>query len=329
MAPTHSTPVMAASENGQAGMMAAMALLRSGGRALDAVELACRITEDDPTEHSVGYSGLPNLLGDVELDASIMDGRTLRCGSVAALYGYGNPITLARQVMEKLPHVLLVGRGAERFAAEMGRPPADQRTPAALARWRARFDEAGLTPDPHTALAAVAHALTAPVILRPPANLEVSPEEGAHPEKEDRLGTVNFLARDRYGDIASAVSTSGMAWKYPGRLGDSPIIGAGNYCDNRYGAVACTGRGELAIRAGTARSLILYLKQGMTLEEAGQEALRDLAYVEPLGTPYMNIVAMNAAGETLGFATAAGRYYLAMTADMDEPVLHERQWLAE
>src|SRR3954447_3730578 len=137
-------PAMVSSENGRKGMHAAMELLCRGGSALDAVELACRITEDDPADHSVGYSGLPNVLGQVELDASTMDGRTLRSGAVAALYGYGNPITLARKVMEELPYVLLVGRGAERFAAEMGMMPADQRTEESLHRWRERFAQHGL-----------------------------------------------------------------------------------------------------------------------------------------------------------------------------------------
>ncbi len=133
------TPVIIASENGRAGALAAMELLREGGRALDAVELACRITEDDPDEHSVGYSGLPNVAGDVELDASIMDGRSLRTGAVAAVRGYGNPIVLARRVMEELPHVLLAGLGAAQFAAEIGQAPVDQRTEESLRRWRGAF----------------------------------------------------------------------------------------------------------------------------------------------------------------------------------------------
>ncbi len=141
-----SIPIMVASENGRRGMLAAMALLRKGGRALDAVELACRIVEDDPDDHSVGFGGLPNALGEVELDASIMDGATLRAGAVAAVQGYGRAITLARRVMEETPHVLIVARGAERLAAELGESPQDQRTEEALrpaqrricATWRAR-----------------------------------------------------------------------------------------------------------------------------------------------------------------------------------------------
>jgi L-asparaginase / beta-aspartyl-peptidase len=307
-------PVMVASENGRAGMLAAMHLLRQGGRALDAVELACRITEDDPADHSVGYGGMPNALGQVELDASIMDGRSLRSGAVAALHGYANPITLARRVMEESPHVLLVGRGAERFAAELGMQPAEQRTAEALGLWREQFVKQGITPGSSDNLRHTAAKLTQPVTL---VDRSVPPLPPG--QREQTLGTVNFLARDQYGDLASAVSTSGIAWKYPSRVGDSPLIGAGNYCDNRYGAVACTGMGELAIRAATARSIILYLKAGMDLVEAGLEAMRDLAYFVPLDAARMSFVAMTPDGRHAGFTTMPDRTYLYMHSDMDEP----------
>jgi len=311
-------PAIVASENGRAGALAALELLRSGGRALDAVELASRITEADPEEHSVGYSGLPNVLGEVELDASIMDGRTLRSGAVAAVKGYGHPITLARRVMEELPHVLVVGRGAERFAAELDQAPANQLTGEALRRWHERFVEFGIEPGTNQALREVAKRLTRPINLQ---------DKLLKAAKVDTLGTVNFLALDTYGDLASAVSTSGIAWKYPGRVGDSPIIGAGNYCDNRYGAVACTGMGELAVRVSTARSLVLYLKMGMTLQEAGQEALRDLYYIFTEPTQYMNIVALTPQGEHSGFTTVSNKTYLYMTGNMEEPALAERTLL--
>jgi len=311
-------PVIVASENGRAGALAAMELLRSGGRALDAVELASRITEADPDEHSVGYSGLPNVLGEVELDASIMDGRTLRSGAVAAVTGYGHPITLARRVMEELPHVLVVGRGAERFAAELDQAPANQLTGEALRRWQERFVELGIEPGTNKELREVAKRLTRPLNLQ---------DKLLKAAKVDTLGTVNFLALDTHGDLASAVSTSGIAWKYPGRVGDSPIIGAGNYCDNRYGAVACTGMGELAVRVSTARSLVLYLKMGMPLHAAGQEALRDLYYIFTESTQYMNIVALTPQGEHSGFTTVPNKTYLYMTGNMEEPALAERTLL--
>lgn len=322
MGNTRSIPIIVASENGRKGALAAMELLRSGGSALDAVELACRITEDDPEDHSVGYGGLPNILGEVELDASIMDGKTLQTGAVAGVQGYGNPITLAREVMEALPHVLLVGRGAERFANEMGHDPADQRTDAAMYRWSERFEEFDIELGTMDNLRETAHTLTRPLHLldTPAPALNAVTATG----KDDTLGTVNFLAIDALGDIASAVSTSGIAWKYPGRVGDSPIIGAGNYSDNRYGAAACTGMGELAIRVSTARSLVLYLKMGMSLHEAGLEALRDLAALNMIPGRYMNIVALTPQGEHAGFTTVEGKKYLYYTHDMEEPALAER-----
>ncbi len=304
-----STPIIISSENGRQGAEAAMHLLRNGGSALDAVEVACRVVEDDPQEHSVGYSGLPNVLGDVELDASIMDGLTLRTGAVAGVHNYGNVITLARKVMDELPHVLLVGRGAERFAAELGMQPAEQRSFDSLHRWRQRFEDAGVAELTDMPLRELAKRMTRPVNL------------------VDRVdhGTVNFIALDQAGNIASAVSTSGLAWKYPGRVGDSPVVGAGNYCDNRYGAAACTGMGELAIRVSTARSLVLYMKMGMSLHDAGMEALADLAYLQAQPGQYMNIVAMTPGGEHAGFTSVPGKQYLYFGADMDEPALAQRE----
>ena len=308
-----------ASENGRKGAEAAMALLRKGGSALDAVELACRITEDDPDDHSVGYGGLPNVLGEVELDASIMDGKTLQTGAVAAIRDFANPITLARQVMAHLPHVLLVGHGAERLARDLGQSEADQLTEEALRRWRRRYAQDGIDPEGDNRLHEVASHLTRPI------NLE---DKWYKAGRVDTLGTVNFLALDSAGDLASAVSTSGLGWKYPGRVGDSPIIGAGNYCDNRYGAVACTGMGELAIRLSTARSLILYMKMGMSIQEAGLEALRDLSGVEGSAGRYMNIVALTPQGEFAGFSTVADKRYLFITEEMERADTRARTLLA-
>lgn len=316
-------PTIVASENGRRGARAAMELLINGGSALDAAELACRVVEDDPADHTVGYGGIPNALGEVELDASIMDGRTLQAGAVAAVRGYGNPITLARRVMERSPHVLLVGRGAERFAAEMGQSRSDQHTEEAMQRWLARFEERGLSPDALIPLRELAARLTGPINLQDrPEDAPTGKSMGVKPL--DMLGTVNFLVLDSRGSLASAVSTSGIGWKYPGRVGDSPLIGSGNYCDNRYGAVACTGMGELAIRAATARSLVLFLRQGLSLRDAGKEALADLARLEPGPGQYMNIVALTPEGEHAGFTTVPGKRYLYMTAEMGEPALAER-----
>jgi L-asparaginase / beta-aspartyl-peptidase len=293
--------IVVASANGWVGIEAAMAVLRRGGSALDAVEAGTRLVEDNVEDSSVGTGGLPNLLGEVELDASIMDGRTLGSGAVAAIKGYPNPISVARRVMTDLPHVMLAGEGAARFAAECGFEQAELLTKESRRIWRERME--GKFPEFYNE-SDIAY------IKRMKEYVQIATD----PEKV--AGTVNFLARDGEGNIASAVSTSGWAWKYPGRLGDSPIIGAGNYCDNRYGAAACTGRGEMAIRAATARSVVLYMKMGMTLEQAVTEAMKDLWALEDPFYGRMNIVAMDANG-TPAAASNDQTAYIYMTDEME------------
>jgi beta-aspartyl-peptidase (threonine type) len=131
-------------------------------------------------------------------------------------------------------------------------------------------------------------------------------------------GTVNFIARDAQGNLATGVSTSGFYGKYPGRLGDSPVIGAGNYADNRYGAAACTGMGEMAIRASTARSVVMYLKQGFSLEAAGIQAMTDLRDLGGRFISEMNIIAMDAAGHPAGFSSAHDKTFIYMNDTNDE-----------
>lgn len=291
------TMIVIASSNGDVGIDAAWAILERGGSALDAVEAATRLVEDNPADHTVGYGGYPNLLGEVELDASIMDGTTLRAGAVGALRGYRHPISVARKVMEELPHVLLVGAGAARFAAELGMPQEELLTEEAAAVWREGI--AGRVPE---AMRDERGTLIA-TMLRRASHLAADPEHAA--------GTVNVIAQDHQGRIASAVSTSGWAWKYPGRLGDSPLIGAGNYADDRYGAAACTGWGELAIRAGTARSVLLYLKMGYSLEAACQTAFTDLrAFVADPAQALMSMIALDCHGNHFAVSTHPERSYI-------------------
>src|SRR5258707_7893730 len=187
--------IIIASSNGAVGMAAAWDILASGGTAIDAVEAAARIVEDNPEDHSVGYGGYPNLLGEVELDASIMDGTALRAGAVGALCGYRHPISVARRVMEELPHVMLAGAGAARFAAELGMPREELLTDAAAQVWREGID--GRLPEAFRD----AQGTIIADLLRRATHLASDPERVA--------GTVNFIAQDRMGRIASAVSTSG------------------------------------------------------------------------------------------------------------------------
>lgn len=303
--------IIIASANGEIGIGAAWEILSAGGSALDAVEAATRLVEANPDDHTVGYGGYPNLLGEVELDASIMDGTSLRAGAVGALRGYRHPISVARKVMEELPHVMLVGDGAARFAAEIGMPQEQTLSEEAARVWREGL--AGRLPEEfRNAQGEIVSGL-----LRRASVLATDPERVA--------GTVNFLAQDRAGRLASAVSTSGWAWKYPGRLGDSPIIGAGNYADDRYGAAACTGWGELAIRAGTARTVVLYLKMGMPLEEACRNAFQDLAALDTNSSHMlMNMVALDHHGNHCAVSTVQGRYYVYQADGMGTPQLLPR-----
>lgn len=300
--------IVIASSNGRIGIQKSMDVLKAGGSAIDAVEAGIRLVEANPEDHTVGYSGFPNILGQVELDASIMDGRTLTSGAVGALQGYLYAITAARKVMDTLPHVFLVGEGAARFAAEMGLEQKDLLTEEVREIRQRRllksipqeiFDNLDEEPN-----------------LRRWVHLATDPERA--------WSTVNFIARDAKGDIASGVSTSGWAWKYPGRLGDSPIIGAGNYADNRFGAAACTGMGEMAIRASTAHSIVFYMKMGMSVSEAGERAMGDL---NDLGGSYldvMNFVAMDREGSHCGFTSQPGKTYIYQQDDMDEAAELER-----
>ncbi|GAB4564487.1 MAG: N(4)-(beta-N-acetylglucosaminyl)-L-asparaginase [Anaerolineae bacterium] len=269
-------------------MVAAQRALEEGRSALDVVEIGIRPVEVDPEVRSVGVGGWPNLLGVVELDASIMDGRTLETGAVGAVKGFIHPISIARRVMEELPHVFLVGEGAERFAAEIGAERGETLTETARREWEDWMRE-------H--VASEAWQNWPDTALIPWARLTADPETAG--------GTTTFLARDARGDIAAGVSTCGWAFKYPGRLGDSPVIGAGSYADNRYGAAACTGMGELTIRAGTARSIVLYMKMGMSVEEACHEAARDLRHLRRRYRGGVTIHAIDAEGKP--YVLAVGR----------------------
>ena len=267
------TGVIVASGNGASALPAGIRILARGGSALDAVEACAKIIEADTTDTSVGRGGKPNVLGEVELDASIVDGTSHRVGAVAALTGYLHPITVARAVMERTPHVFIVGKGAARFAREIGAETAQNLTLSTRKLW-----------------------------------------------VEER-GTVNFLALDQRGDMASAVTTSGWAYKYPGRVGDSPIVGAGNYSDSRYGAAACTGYGELAIRNVTAKTAVDRLASGMPPDMVARAAIADANEHEDAA---FNIVVLSPKGVHASATNREGRRYVWMTTRMDEPKVEAR-----
>jgi beta-aspartyl-peptidase (threonine type) len=218
--------------------------------------------------------------GGSAMDASIMDGKTLGTGAVAALEGYRHAISVARKVLEVSPHVLIVGPGAAMFAKIMGFEESELLTDRSRAVYKAFLTDA--IDDLDESFASRKEYYKEYIT-----NYRLKEWYGKL--AEEHQGTVNIMAIDGNGDICSGVSTSGTALKFPGRVGDSPIIGAGNYCDNRFGSAACTGRGELAIMLSTARTIISYLENGKSVEDACIQAMKDIhALDEPRVHPLLH-----------------------------------------
>jgi isoaspartyl peptidase/L-asparaginase-like protein (Ntn-hydrolase superfamily) len=272
--------VLIANYEGRSGVPKAAELLKAKTNGMRAIIEGVKIVEEDLTIHSVGQSSWPNILGELQLDAAVMDGNTRRTGAVGALRGFQHPVEVAYAVMLRLDHELLVGEGAERFAREIGATTNQNETEYSLQAWR-DYLQSVLTDQQRNRFPNI-NLLDIKTIAKDP---------------EQTFDTTVYACSDHTGRICTATSTSGWAWKYPGRLGDSPIIGAGSYADSRYGACACTGVGEMTIRAGTARSVVLYLQWGWALKDAVREAARDLADLKTGFLGEVTIHAINAKGE--------------------------------
>jgi N4-(beta-N-acetylglucosaminyl)-L-asparaginase len=276
-------------DTGAEAMRQAWAILAEGGSALDAVERGANVIEVDPDDTSVGYGGLPNYEGVVQLDASIMDGRTYAAGSVAAIENIMTPSSVARLVMERTDHVMLVGRGALDFATSFGFEEQDlltDRTREIWLRWRERLsDEDDFGPPEH---------------LRNRPGTQGSDARMQGPV-EHHHGTTNVLAVDANGDIAGVTTTSGMSWKVPGRIGDSPIIGAGLYVDNSVGAAGATGRGEDVIKSCASYYIVMRMREGRSPQEACEDAIEMIVEryraIDNEFVPAEKFVALNKAGE--------------------------------
>jgi isoaspartyl peptidase/L-asparaginase-like protein (Ntn-hydrolase superfamily) len=227
---------------GQTAVKEAAALLQQGKPALDAVIAGAQLVEDDPKVHSVGYGGIPNAIGTVQLDACVMDGHTLSCGAVAGVENIRHVAALARKVMEKTPHILLVGEGAKLFAVENGFPLQELTTPESLTEWEKT------KPRPKS-------------------------------DKPQGHDTVTVLALDQKGSLGGVCTTSGLAHKLPGRVGDSPLIGQGLYVDNTAGAAGGTGVGEEIIRIGGSLSIVEAMRAGKSPQEACEWAIRKVNQV--------------------------------------------------
>ncbi|GAA3075509.1 N(4)-(beta-N-acetylglucosaminyl)-L-asparaginase [Pseudonocardia yunnanensis] len=313
-------PVIIGSERSEAGLPAGMAVLLTGGSALDAVEAALRLCEDNLADHYVGTGGLPNARGEVELDASVMVGSTRAFGAVAALHGYPHPISVARAVMERLPqHALLVGEGAELFADECGFGKAELLTEEARKQWREALSVTGESVEGENTRGGsgdIAYRLAALELVK-----RLAPHDGP-------WGTINVLALDSSGELVVGVSTSGYPWKYPGRVGDSAIAGAGNYCDLRYGGAACTGRGELSIRATGARVVVDRLAAGDDPESACAAMLADAATLPDEFRAELRVLALTPDGRHGGASGQRGSTYCVMTGSDPQLRFARRRVLA-
>jgi len=238
-AAAHGRPLLISTWHfGQAANDAGWQVVQSGGRALDAVEQGARVAESDPENASVGLGGLPDRDGHVTLDACIMD-HDRQAGSVCFLEGIEHPVSVARRVMETTPHVMLAGAGARRFALEQGFPERDLLTERARLQWLEWRKEGKYEPR-------------------------------ANRERHDTLG---ILALDQSGRIAGACTTSGMAFKMHGRVGDSPIIGAALYVDGQVGAATATGHGEYVMRTLGSFLVVELMRQGRSPQDACEEAI--------------------------------------------------------
>lgn len=259
--------------------------LASGGSALDAVEAGARWAESDLCNPTVGRCGNPDRDGVLSLDASIMDGDG-RCGSVAALSDIAHPVSVARRVMEQTPHVMLVGEGAQQFAVQQGFERKKLLTPEAEKAWREWLKTAQYTP-------------------------EINAERRSRPGDSSNHDTLGMLAIDAQGHLAGACTTSGMAWKMHGRVGDSPIIGAGLYVDNEVGAATASGVGEEMIRNAASFLVVELMRQGRSPAEACREAIARVVRKRPEASKTLQVcfLALNKHGEVGAYALHRGFVY--------------------
>ena len=282
-------PVVISTWNhGIAANTAAWAVLNNGGKAIDAVEVGVRVTESDPTGQSVGIGGRPDMNGDVTLDACIMNEQG-DCGSVAYLKNIEHPISVARQVMEETPHVMLVGDGAKQFALEKGHAEINLLTEQSRTEWlKWQASERKVLPKINV-------------------------------ENHDTIG---LLALDNQGNLSGACTTSGAAWKLPGRVGDSPIIGAGLYVDNEVGGATATGWGEAVIRAVGCFLVVELMRQGNSAQQACELAVERVISKNPDWRDIqVGFIALAKDGSYGGYCIQSGFDYAVQTAQLDNQMI--------
>ena len=259
----------------------AMEILKRGGDTLEAVVAGVNIVESDPRDNSVGYGGLPNAEGDVELDSCCMHGPSRRAGSVASVRYIKNPASVAKLVLERTDHIMLVGEGALRFALAHGFKKEDLLTEDSRKiwmKWREEMsDDDTWGPSPKHPKPASASNKKIASLLTSPADIAFN-EWAADIIRRRPTGTINCLAVDANSDISGVTTTSGLAWKIPGRVGDSPVIGAGLYVDNEVGAAGSTGRGEENIYICGGHTIVENMRRGMNPTEAALDVLKRISH---------------------------------------------------
>ncbi len=267
-------PLIISSANGFAHLDGGMGVLKSGGDTLDAALAVVTKVEDDPNDDSVGYGGLPNEDGVVELDASVMHGPSRRCGAVASIQKIKNPSLVAKVVMEKTNHVMIVGNGAQKFAEDEGFTPMNLLTERSRIAWLAW--KASTSPNWRP-------GLDSPEWKEKLAMLLDTPEKRAWREHIEQVvqypitGTINCLAVSANGEVSGTTTTSGLSWKIAGRVGDSPLIGAGLFVDGEIGGAGSTGRGEENIKISGGHTIVEAMRRGASPTDACLEALHRVA----------------------------------------------------
>ena len=275
----------------------AVKVAKESGSMLDGIEQGIWVTENTASNASVGIGGTPNALGQVELDACIMNGPDHGAGSVAGIQSILHPISVARLVMEKTPHVMLVGEGAKQFAIKHGHPETNLLTDKQKQRWQEWVEQ--------------------------------QKKEQAPKIDEDNHDTIAMLGLDEKGDLFGGCSTSGWGYKIPGRVGDSPVIGSGLYVDNKVGAAGATGLGENVMRHCGSFLVVEMMRGGASPTDACEQAIRRVAELDPknLDNLDINFIALNKKGEYGAAGTSKGFKY--SVASTDESGVYEARALSE
>jgi len=270
-------PVLIASWNGQPALDHAVLLAASGVPLLDAIVAGVALVEDDPEEMTVGYGGLPNEEGEVELDAAVMDGPLHKAGAVGALRAVRHAAAVALQVLRRTDHAFLVGEGAGRFARQVGFPTEDLLTlkaREAWLQWKASLSTRDAWLGPNEASSDFGRAKDAGVGF-PTVGMQHAGVSGASVPRT--WGTIHVSGLDDTGNLFGCTSTSGLSYKIPGRVGDTPIVGAGLFVDNAFGSAGATGRGESSMHNCVGYETVRGMEAGMTATEAALAALKRLA----------------------------------------------------